>query len=98
MLEKRWAMPERKRLVSTLRFTSSLALLALALVAPIRLSAFVTVSSRPDCLRSDFTLPPGQPTTCLNAAIATDAFRKLKALPCENEEEGTGALDEPRVS
>src|SRR5262249_27770347 len=78
--------------------TSSLALLALVLVEPIRLSGYVTVSSRPDCLRSDFTLPPGHPTTCLSAAMATDDVQKMKALPSVNEEEERGdALDESRA-
>lgn len=92
-------MPDRKLLVSTLGLTSSLALLALMLVVPIRSLGFVTVSSRPDCLRSSFTLLPGQSTTHLGVASTTDAVRKMKALPSENEEEdGADALDEPRVS
>ena len=66
-------MPDRKSLVSTLWLTSSLALLASVLVAPIRTSGFVSVSSRPDCLRRNFALLPGQPTTRLSAAMATDA-------------------------
>ena len=99
MLEKQWAMPDRKRLVSTLRLTSSLALLALVLVASIRLSGSATDTYRPDCLRSNFTLLPGQPTTRLSAAIARDADRKMRALPSGNEEEeGADALDESRVS
>jgi hypothetical protein len=98
MLEKRWAMPDPRRLGSTLVIRSSLVLLALVLVAPIRLSGFVTVSSRPDCFRSDFTLSPGEPTTSLSAAMR-DIVRKMKALRCGNEEEeGADALDEPRVS
>jgi hypothetical protein len=92
-------MSDRRSLVSTFWFTSSLALLVSVLIAPIRLSGFVTVSSGPDCLYNNFTLSPGQPTTCLSAAMATDAVRKMKALPSENEEEeGADALDEPRVS
>jgi hypothetical protein len=92
-------MPDRKRLISTLWLTSSLALLASVLVAPIRTSEFVTVSSRPDCLRRDFALPPGQPMTRLSAAMATDAVREVDALPSENEEqERADALEEPRVS
>lgn len=92
-------MTDRKHLVSTLAITSSLALLALVLVASVRLSGWVTVSSRPDSLGSDFALPAGQPTTCLDAAIDNDAYRKLKAFPSENEEEeGADALVESRVS
>jgi hypothetical protein len=92
-------MPDRKSLVSTLCLTSMLALLAAVLVAPIQTSGFVSVSSRPDGLRRNFALPPGQPTTCLGAAMATDAVLKADALPSENEEqERADALDEPRVS
>ena len=66
---------------------------------PIRTSGFVTVSSRPDCLRRNFALPPGQPTTRLSAAMATDAVLEVNALPSENEEQDRAdALDEPRVS
>ena len=78
--EKRGAMPDRKSLVSTLWLTSSLALLASVLVAPIRTSGFVSVSSRPDCLRRNFALAPGQPTTRLSAAMATDAVLQVNAL------------------
>ena len=92
-------MPDRKHLVSTLRLTSSLALLALVLVVSVRLSGLVTPSPRPDSLRDDFTLAAGQPTTCLGAAMATDAVPKIKALPSENEEEeGANALVGPRAS
>ena len=92
-------MPDRKSLVSTLWLTSSLALLALVLVPPIRISGFVTVSSRPECLLRDFVLSPGQPTTRLSAAIATDAILEVDALPSESEEQDRAdALDEPRVS
>jgi hypothetical protein len=99
MLEKRWAMPDRKRLLSTLRLAFALALLALVVVASIQLSGLETVSSRPDGRRSDFTLPPGRSTACLDAATATDVDRKMKAFSSENEEEeGADALIEPRVS
>ena len=92
-------MPERKHPLSILGLTSLLALLALMLVAPIRSVGFVTVSACHDCLSSDFTLPPGQPTASIGAAMATDAVWKMKALPSENEEEeGADALDESRVS
>ena len=92
-------MPDRKSLVSTLWLTSSLALLASVLVAPIRTSGFVTVSARPDCLRRNFALPPGQPTTRLGAAMDTDAIVEVDALPSESEEQDRAdALDEPRVS
>ncbi len=92
-------MPDRKSLVSTLWLSSSLALLATVLVAPIRTSGFVTVSSRPDCLLRNLALPPGQPTTHLSAAMATDAVLEVDAFPSENEEEDrVDALDEPRVS
>ena len=60
-------------------------------------SGFVSVSSRPDWLCSDFTLPPGQPAAARSATTATDAVWKMKALPSENEEEeGADALDEFR--
>jgi hypothetical protein len=76
-----------------------LALLAMVLVAPVRTSGFVTVSSRPDCLRRNFALPPDQPTTRLSAAMATDAVQEVNALPSENEEQDRAdALDEPRVT
>jgi hypothetical protein len=92
-------MPDRKSFVSTLWLTCSLALLASVLVAPIRTSGFVSVSSRPDCLRRNFALPPGQPTTRLDSAMATDAVLREKALHSENEEQdGADPLDEPRVS
>jgi len=75
------------------------ALLALMLVAPIRSAGFAIVSARPGCLSSDFTLPLGQPTASISAAMATDAVWKMKALPSENdEEEGADALDESRAS
>ena len=97
--EKRRAMPDRKSLVSTLWLASSLALLASVLVEPIRTSAFVSVSSRPDCVRRNFALPPGQPTTRVGAAMATDDVLQVNALPSENEEQdGADPLDEPRVS
>jgi len=92
-------MLDGKSLVSTFWLTSSLALLASVLVAPTRTSGFVTVSSRPDCLRSNFALPSGQPTPRPNAAKATDAVLQVNALPSEIEEQDrTDALDEPGVS
>ncbi len=92
-------MPDRKSLVCTLWLTSSLALLASVLVAPIRTSGFVSAWSRPACLPSSFALPPGQPTTRLSAAVATDAVLQVNALPSENEEQDrVDPLDGPRVS
>jgi hypothetical protein len=92
-------MPDCKSLVSTFWFPSYLALLALLLFAPIRTSGFVAISSPPDGLRRNIALPPGQPTTRLSAAMATDAVLQVKALPSENkEQEWADALDEPRVS
>jgi len=91
MLEKRLAMHDRDRIVATLGLASSLGLLTLVLVASIRLPAFATVRSRPDCLRSNFSLSTGQPASCLGATMDTGAVRKLKALPSENEEEEEGA-------
>ncbi len=97
--EKREAMPDRKSLASTLWLTSSLALLASVLIVPLRTSGAVSASSQPDCLRLDFALAPGQPTTCLGAAMATDAVLQVNALPSESEEqEPVEALDEARVS
>jgi hypothetical protein len=96
---KRGAMPDRKSLNSTLWLTASLALLASVVVAPIWTPGFVTVSSRPGCLCRNSALPPGQPTTRLNAAMATDAVLQVKALPSQNEEQDQdGALNEPRIS
>ena len=92
-------MPDRKSLVSMLWLMSTLALLASVLVAPIRASESVTVSSQPDYFRRNFALPPGQPTTHLSAAMTTDAVLPVNALPFENEEqERADPLDEPRVS
>jgi hypothetical protein len=92
-------MPDRKSLVVMLWLTASLPLLAWVLVAPVRMSGFVCVSCRPDCLPRNFAVPPGQPTTRLSAAMATDAVREVNALRSENEEQdGADALDEPRVS
>jgi hypothetical protein len=92
-------MPDRKSLVSTLCLTTSLALLTSVLVAPIRTSGFVSVSSRLDGLRRSFAPPPGQPTTRSITAMATDAVLPVNALPFENEEQDRAdALDEPRVS
>ena len=92
-------MPNRKGLISALWLTSALALLASVLVAPIRTAGFVTVSSRPDCLRRNFALPPGQQTTRLASSTAADAVPLVKALPSEEEEqERADAPDEARVS
>jgi len=98
-------MPDRKSLVSTLWLTSSLALLASLLVPPIRTSGFVSVSSRPDCLRRNFALAPGQPATRLSAAMATVAVPQVNARPSEKalrseyeEQDRADPLDEPRVS
>jgi hypothetical protein len=97
--EKRGAMRDRKRLFSTLWLTISLALVVSVLVAPVGTSEFVTISSRPDCLRYDFALPPGQHATCLSAGTATDTVLEVNALPSENEEQDrVDALDEPPVS
>jgi hypothetical protein len=98
MFEKRGAMPDRKSLVSTLWPMSWLTLLASVLVALIGTSEFVTVSSRPDCLRRDFALPPGQPAAGLSAAMATDSVLRVNGLPFENEEQDRAdPLDESRV-
>jgi hypothetical protein len=93
-------MSDRISLVCTLWLTSSLALLASVLVAPIRTSGFVSVSSRPDCLRRNFALiNPGQLTTRLSTEMTTDAVLQVNALPSENEElDRADPLDEPRVS
>jgi hypothetical protein len=92
-------MPDRTSLVATLWLTSALALLASVLVAPIRASGFVSASSCPDCLRRNLALLPGQHTTRLNAAMATDAVPQVNALPSENEEQDRAdPRDEPRVS
>lgn len=92
-------MPDRKSLISTLWLTSSLVLLASVVVAPIRTSGFVTVSSRPHRLRRSFALPPGQHTIRLSAGMATDAVLQMTALLSENEEQDRAdPVDEPRVS
>jgi hypothetical protein len=97
--EKQVAMPNLKNPVSMLLFTSLLALLASVVVAPSRTSGFVTVSSRPDCLRRDSGLPSGQSTTRFSKAMATDTVLEVDTLPSESEEqERADALDEPRVS
>lgn len=98
MFEKRAVMLKPKNLLSTFWLSTSLALLAAVLAAPIRTSGFAGVSPRPDCLRRNFALPAAQPTTGLSAAIATDAVLEVNALRCENEEQDRAdALDEPRV-
>src|SRR4051794_24667292 len=98
-LGKRAAMTNRKRLVSTFWLTSSLTLLALALVAPIRTSGIATASSRPDCLRRNFALTLAQRTIRLSAAIATDDVLEDDALLSEDEEQDRAvAADEPRVT
>ncbi len=92
-------MPDRKSLASTLWLASLLALLGSVLVAPIRTTGFVSFSTRLDCLRRNFVLPLGQPTTDLSAAMATDAVLEVDALPSESEEqERADALDGPRVA
>ncbi len=95
----------RAAYISALWLTSSLALLASLLVAPIRTSGFVSVSSRPECLRRNFALPPGQPATRLSAAMVTDAVLQVNARPSEKalrsefeEQDRADPLDPPRVS
>jgi hypothetical protein len=98
MFAKRGSMPDRKSLVSTLWLTSLLALVASVVVAPIWTPGFVTVSSRPGSLCRNSALPQGQPTTRLNAPIATDAVPQVKALPSQDEEQDRDdALYEPRI-
>ena len=97
--EKRVAMPDRKPLVSTLWFTSALALLSSVLGAPIPMSGFATVSTRPDYVCRDFAPASGQPTTGISAAMATNAVLQVKALPSEDEEQDRDhPLNGPRVS
>jgi len=95
-------MPDRRHFIATLRLLSSLTLLAFVLVASIRLSGAVVASSHPDCLHGISIQAPGQPTTCLDAEMASNAVRRLKALSSENEEdeeeERADALVEPRIS
>jgi hypothetical protein len=92
-------MPDCKSLVSTLWLTFSLALLSSVFGSPMQASGLVTVSYRSDFLRANFGLPPGQPTTRLSAAMATDAALEVNALPSENEEQDRAdALYEPRIS
>ena len=100
MFEKRGAMPDRQGRVSTLWLTSSLALLASVLVAPIRTSGFVSVSSRSDCVRENCAISPGQGTSLLSAAMAIDAVLEVNGLLSEDDEEQdrADALNEPRVS
>ena len=98
--EKRVAMPDRKSLVSTLWLTSSLALLASVLVAPIQTSRYVTVSSRPGCLSRNFHLPPGQPPDPPQPSDG-DGRRPEGGCPLllrVKSQERADALDEPRVS
>jgi hypothetical protein len=97
--DKRVSMSDRKRLVSALWLATSLALLASVLVVPIETSGCVPVSSRPDCFRRNFAIPPGQPTAHLSAAMATDAVLQVNVLYSENEEQDPADhLNEPRVS
>src|SRR5215217_8376031 len=88
-------MPDRKYLACTLSLTF---LLALMLVAPVRTSGSVTVSSRPDCHHRNCARPAGEFTT-RSAAGATDRVLDVKALRAEDEEqEKAEALGELRVS
>jgi hypothetical protein len=97
--EKRGAMPDRKSLVTTLWLTSSLVLLASLLIAPIRTSGFVNISSRLDSLRRNLAPHPGQPTASFGAVKATDTVLEVDALPSENEEQDRAdTLEPPRVS
>ncbi len=93
-------MPDRRSLIPTLLVTCALALLASVVVAPIRTSGFVSVSSRVDCLRRNFALPECQPPARLTTGRATDTVLEVNALPAENEEQQdrADALDEPRVT
>jgi hypothetical protein len=91
-------MPDRKSLVSMLWLASSLAVLALVLVAPTRATELLTDTSRIDCPSRNLALAPGEPTTHFSAGMATDAGLEVNALPSENEELEADALDEPRVS
>jgi hypothetical protein len=81
-------MPGRKSLIDTLWLLSSLALLAWVLAAPmVRKSGLVAVSSRPDCRRNDFALPPAEPRVHLRAGMAADADLEGDALAWEEEEQ-----------
>ncbi len=95
----RGAKADRKSLIFALGLIPSLALPAWVLVVPIRTSGFVTVSFRPDCLRLNFALSPGQSTACLIAAMATKAVLQVDAFPSEDEEQDRAvAANESRVS
>ncbi len=93
-------MLERKRLVSTLWILfSGLALLVAVFLAPIRTSGFVTVSSRPDCLRRNFALPLGTSTSRLSAVVIPEVALEENALSLEDEEQDwVDPLHEPLVS
>ncbi|WP_435009596.1 hypothetical protein P12x_000854 [Tundrisphaera lichenicola] len=94
-------MADRKSLVSTLWLSSSLVLLASVLFAPIPTSGVVTHSSRPEShlLHLAQTLAPGQPATCLRAAMVSVSIFQITDLLSENEEQDRiDAPDEPRVS
>ena len=92
-------MSDSKSFVCTLWLTSSLALLASLLVVSVRTSELGSDSSRPDCHRRNFAQAPGQPTTCVSAAMPTDVVLRVIALRSENEEQdGADPLDEPRIS
>lgn len=98
MLEKRWDMFDRKRLVSSLSLLSALTLLALVPSALARFSGPTSVSSRADCPPSPSLLPPGPRPIHLSAATATEVVERMKAIPFENgEEEGAVALVEAEV-
>lgn len=97
--EKRWAMPDRKNLVSKFWLLSSLVLLALVVIAPIRTSRFATAASRPDGHRRNLGLPAGHPTARLHAATDADVDLLRNDLSSESEEQDwVETLDEPRVS
>jgi hypothetical protein len=100
-------MTDRKRHISTLWLTYSLALLVLvapmrmsgvANVTSMRMSGVANVTSRPGFLPRDFAVPTGQPKAHLGAAMSTDAVLRVYAVLSEsNEQEEAYAQDEPRV-
>ncbi len=84
MFENRGFMAARKCLLTTLWLTTSLTLLGLVLVAPLRTSGFATVSDRPGCLRRNFAISPGQPATRLCEEIAVHATLEVTGPSSEN--------------
>jgi hypothetical protein len=92
-------MPDRKNLVTILCVASSLGLLASVLVAPIRTSEFLAVSSRIESLFRNEVPASSESTPRFHVAVETDAVPRISALPSEPEEQDRAdALGEPHIT